>query len=88
MKGGSVYIVSQRDRVFCFQELDRIGAVPAVHLERAREWARQRTCHPRTLHGPGPVSDRNPDWRCARKQTTAQQDFSCPQWSVIAVKLS
>ncbi len=46
MKGGSVYAVSQRDRVFCFQELDQIGAVPAVQLERAREWANREPATP------------------------------------------
>jgi hypothetical protein len=32
-----------------FQKLAQVGAAPVVHLERAREWVRLRTCHPPAL---------------------------------------
>jgi hypothetical protein len=54
----------------------KIGAVPMVHLKRARDPAQLRTRHPRTLHSLGPAIDRYPDWRHARLQTTARPDFS------------
>jgi hypothetical protein len=49
-------------------------------LERAREQAQLRTCHPRTLHGSGPETD----WCRSGLQTTACSPTL--GWSIIAVK--
>ncbi len=57
MKEESMYDVSLRNRVCQFRERAQIGAAPAVHLERARDWADWKPATPHTLHSPGPETD-------------------------------
>jgi hypothetical protein len=51
--------VSPRYRGCRFRDIPQIGAALAVHLDRAREWARLRTRLPCTLRGPQPETDWN-----------------------------
>jgi hypothetical protein len=87
-EGCCVYDVSPRYRVCWFRELAQIGAVPTVHLERAREAARLSPATPRTCHSPGlnPIGKMTgdaPDYRSPPGWT-----LPALRWYLIALKPS
>jgi hypothetical protein len=84
-EGCCVYDVSPRYRVCPFWELALIGAVPMVHLERARDQARLWTCHP--SHSPQPGTRNWSVFWPARRQTADHSPARLlPPWVVCSIK--